>query len=180
MKLFMQEDFENEIVGLAMPHIKKLCYGKWFNLELEDRIIEAAYFFICALRNLPIDSGHFMSDYEDALVPYMNEQNRKEPSRYHRCDRSLDDPGNTNNTDKKWTLYDILSGPDIDQTAVDVDSFLNSLPIWQKNILQDRMIYGYTETQVAHKYGFPNNKLKKVLLKIGDIYQQGQWSKKQT
>ena len=76
MKMLQQENTEEIALRLAMPHIRKICHGKWLNLEPEDRVSEAAYFFVCAFRSIPLGTGNFIPDYEDALVPYMNEHNR--------------------------------------------------------------------------------------------------------
>ena len=83
MNTCMHENIEGEIFELALSHIEKICCGKWLNLEPDDRASEASYFFICALRSLHLDSGYFTVDYKTALIPYMDELNRKTPSRYY-------------------------------------------------------------------------------------------------
>lgn len=54
---------ENDVISVYIPRIEKICRGRWTNLEMDDRVAEAVLCFICALRSLPINCGHFWEDY---------------------------------------------------------------------------------------------------------------------
>lgn len=165
---------ESRMVELALPHIKKLCYRKWMNLEWEDRLAEASYFFICATRSFPIDSGHFMKDYSAALIPYMDLLNRKAPPRFYKCEASLDQRMAARNGDSTWSLYEILEDPNLDGSVVFTAAFLRSLPKQQQSILRDWMD-GYTKAEIARKYGLLMAELIKLLLQIGQKYKEEFW-----
>lgn len=126
------DEQEERAMLLLMPHLKALCHRKWSNLEPEDRLSEAVLFTLCAIRSLPINSGHFIPDLNATLLPHMDKQNRKAPSRFYGCDQSLDCQMATSNGDDSWNLYAILTGSEIDESSIMVHSFLNSLPDWKK------------------------------------------------
>ena len=176
MKTLIWENAEETMLDLAMPYIKKICRGKWLNLEPEDRIAEAAYFFVCSFRSLPIGTGHFMSDYEKALIPYMDEHNRKAPPRYYGCNQSLDALKFATNGNGTWSLYDILTATEIDETALCVESFLKSLPAKERAIVYDLMIDELPQSTVAHKNKLSDIELSKILNLISFDYQQSHWS----
>ena len=176
MKSLVWENAEAKMLDLAMPHIRKICHGKWSNLEPEDRVAEAAYFFVCAFRSIPIGTGHFMSDYEKALTPYMDEHNRKAPPRYYCRNRSLDKLMPTKNSDDTWSLYDILPGTELDETSFHVTSFLKSLPDKEQAIVNDLMIEGLSKASVARKHKLSGSELAKILNILSYNYQQSHWS----
>ncbi len=166
---------EEEKLILLMPYIKKLCNSRWLNFEPEVREAEALLFCICALRSLPVNSGHFLDDLRDTLVPYMDEKNRMAPPRYYGHDCSLDSAIVTNNGKKDWTRYDILHGPELDESRMTVESFITSLPVMQREIIYDLMFGGLSKAAVARKYDLLIYALEKTLLQIGRKYLKGTW-----
>lgn len=169
---------ETQAILLLMPYLTKLCQGRWQNLEPEDRLSEAVLFTVCAIRSLPINSGHFITDLNARLVPHMDEQNRQAPSRFYGRDRSLDYQISANNCDSSWNLYAILAHPETGYSAVVMRSFLKSLPDWQKNLLCDLQEQGLPKSAAALKYGMSVYKLEKILMKLWADYQSGNWSDK--
>ena len=165
------ENAEEKLLIMAMPHIKKLCYGKWKNLEPEDRVSEALLFFVCAYRSLPINTGHFMSDYVTALTPYMNERNSETPSRYYGRAPSLDQK----HDDSRWSLYEVFQGSVIDETVLPVASFLGSLPARSQSIIDDLMDEDLSREEIAQKYGLPAYAFNGLLETILDDYIQSNW-----
>lgn len=126
------DEKEEQAILLLMPHLKNLCHRKWPNLEPEDRLSEAVLFTLCAIRSLPTNSGHFISDLNATLLPHMDKQNRNTLSRFYGRDQSLDCQMATSNGDDSWTLYATLTGSEIDESSIMLDSFMDSLPHWQK------------------------------------------------
>lgn len=172
------DEQEEQAMLLLMPHLKNFCHRKWSNLEPEDRLSEAALFTLCAIRSLPINSGHFIPDLNATLSLHMDEQNRKNPSRFYGYEQSLDCQMATNNGDDSWNLYAILTGSEIDESSIIVHSFLSSLPDWQKNVLYDLMDKGLSRSAAALKYGMTVYKLEKILMKLWADYQSENWSDK--
>lgn len=174
----MSDEPEEQAMLLLMTHLKNLCHRRWSNLEPEDRLSEVVLFTLCAIRSLSINSGHFIPDLNATLSLYMDEQNRKTPSRFYGCDQSLDGQMATSNGDDSWNLYAILSGSEIDESSIMVHSFLNSLPDWQKNLLRDLQEQGLPKSAAALKYGMSVYTLDKILMKLWADYQSGNWSDK--
>lgn len=52
-------DPEMQAYQLFEAKIKEICKWNWRFLEYEDRVSEAAYIFIIALRTLPTNTGFF-------------------------------------------------------------------------------------------------------------------------
>lgn len=165
---------ESRMVELALPHIKKLCYRKWMNLEWEDRVAEASCFFICATRSLPIDSGYFMKDYSTLLPSHMDLLNREAPSRFYKREVSLDHKMVTRNGESACSLYEVLEDHNLDESVIFVEAFLKSLPKQQESIARDLM-NGYTKAEIARKYGLLMAELIKLLLQIGQKYKEELW-----
>ena len=178
MKVNVMYDLEEQAILLLMPYLKKLCHGRWPNLEPEDRLSEAVLFTLCAIRSLPVNSGHFIPDLNKTLFPYMDEQNCKAPSRFYGRDRSLDCQIDTNNGDSGWNLYAVLTGSEIDDSSVMVRSFFRTLPGWQKNLLLDLEEKGLSRSAAAHKYQMSVYTLKKTLRQLWADYQSGNWKDK--
>ena len=174
----MSDEPEEQAMLLLMPHLKNFCHRRWSNLEPEDRLSEAVLFTLCAIRSLPINSGHFISDLNATLLLYMDKQNRKTPSRFYGCDQSLGCQIATSNDDDSWNHYAILTGSEIDESSIMLDSFMDSLPHWQKNLLRDLIDEGLSRSAAALKYGMSVYKLEKILMNLWADYQSGNWSDK--
>ena len=112
------------------------------------------------------------------LSLYMDEQNRRTPSRFYGCDQSLDRQMTTSNGDDSWNLYAMLSGSEIDESSMMIHSFLSALPSWQENLLRDLMEQGLPKSAAALKYGISVYKLEKILMKLWADYQSGKWNDK--
>lgn len=161
---------EEKIFLAAEPKIRKTCSGRWLNMEPEDRVAEASFFFIRALRSLPHSTGHFMSDYIDLLIPYMDKKNREYPSHYRKI-FSLDAPLPSSNDSGEWNRYDTNVAPCTDESVEDVKLFLQSLPDWQQMIMHDILYNGLSKSKTAKKHGITLYALTKILLQIGCNYQ---------
>lgn len=170
----MNNDFslvEEQLLELATPHIKEMCHQRWCNLEPEDRLAEAFFLFIMALRNFPLNSGHFIEDYDKALEEHMSKLNRKTPSlRYSHI--SLDSfPGEEKDTG--CNLYHVLPSKEPDYSYLNVESFLKTLTPLEQDIAQELMT-SKSKAKVAQKHGFTAYQLKKIVTQIGKQYIQ--WS----
>lgn len=160
---------ENDVISVYMPRIKRFCRGKWPNLEPEDRESEATLYFVCALRSFPIGCGHFWEDYCNALIPYMNHLNRIAPPRYFKKEHSLDHPISMDHAKSAMTLLDILKGPDLDESSLSVESFIETLSSEDQEIIRDLM-KKVPRTLVARKHHLSIYALKKRLDEIGKLY----------
>ena len=160
---------------MAMPHIKRISYRKWTNLESDDRVSEANLFFLAAYRSLPIGSGRFMTDYEAALIPHMKELNKKTPSRFYGRSISFDANRRNKSGNGTWSLMDRHVGSKFDVTALSVASFINSLPARDREIIIDLRDRGLSRTAVARNNSISCYMLNKILAKMGSDYLQGKW-----
>ena len=61
------EAVEARIMEAAIPFIQKLCLGKWYNLEYQDRVSEACRIFLEDLRTMPLSTGSFLEEYRADL-----------------------------------------------------------------------------------------------------------------
>ena len=165
---------EEEIFLAAAPQIRKLCARKWLNMEPEDRVAEASLFFIRALRSLPHDTGRFMKDYIEQLIPYMDQKNRECPSRLYGA-LSLDEMHPSADGSGAWCRYDAVIGPRTDESAEEVALFLRSLSGRRRMIMQDLLRGGLAKAAIARKYGLTPYMLKQTLQRIWQDYQSGAW-----
>ena len=167
---------ESEIIQSAIPYIKNLCKRKWTNIEPEDRVAEATYFFLCTLRSIPTNTGCFIQDYEKALIPYMDQINRRYPPRFYGATCSLDSPMPANNGSSQWTLFDSRVGSFFDQSALCVKLFFKSLPSEHRKILYALLMEGLPKSAIARQNGLTVYELKKLLHQIAKNYLQDRWS----
>ena len=61
------EAAEARIMEAAIPFIQKLCLGKWYNMEYQDRVSEACRIFLEDLRTMPLSTGSFLEEYRADL-----------------------------------------------------------------------------------------------------------------
>ena len=167
---------EERTILILLPYLKKLCYGKWLNLEPEDRLSEAALFTLCATRSLPLTSGHFIPDLNAAIFPHMKELNRKTPSRFYAQHYSLDRQRATSNGDS-WGLRDVLTGSELDDSVIMIRSYLRSLPCWKRELLLD-LAEGLSKSAAARKHQMSVYMLDKTVKQLWEDYQSAKWTEK--
>lgn len=167
---------ESEIIQSAIPYIKNLCKKKWTNMEPEDRVAEATYYFLCAIRSIPTNTGCFIQDFEKELIPYMDQINSTYPPRFYSKMCSLDSLTPTNNGSSQWTLYDSRAGSFLDQSALCVKLFFKSLPPEHRKILYALLMEGLPKSAIARQNGLTVYELKKILHRIAENYLQDRWS----
>lgn len=96
-------DPETQAYQLFEAKIKEICKLNWRFLEYEDRVSEAAYIFIIALRTLPTNTGFFWQEYQNALTTHM--QNLRTEYQHQTCWLKLDKPVRCkNSTDYSYSL----------------------------------------------------------------------------
>lgn len=166
---------ENEILKAALPYIRKICCAKWCNIEPEDRVSEASLFFLCALRSLPLNTGYFLKDFEAALKPYMDDLNRKSNSRYYPGTCSLDKNIRDKNNQSSISPYTLIKGGGLDNTRLEVHSFLHSLPIQERCLIYDLMYSDLSRAEAAEKYGLSVTEMDEILLLFGKTFIDGKW-----
>ena len=158
---------EEQALRMAENYIRSLCNRNWTNIELEDRIAEASFFFLCAYRSLPINSGHFLAQYKEALAPYMKKLNASSPYRYRHSSLDARTPTRTGS----WSLYDQLADSS-DESALTVQEFLGSMDELHRSMILDLMEAGMSRKDVAAKYGLSIYCLNKQLKDLGEQYLQ--------
>ena len=166
----MNEVTENDVLTFYLPRIKQVCYGRWVNLEPEDRHAEAALFFLYVLRRPYLNYKYFWKEYCDALVPHMNHLNRTAPSRYSKqC--SLYRPVSTNYFQEKLILLDVLGRIDSDESLLYVKAFINTLQQEDRTIVCE-LIAGWSRASVARTHRLSAYALKMRLNKIYESYME--------
>ncbi len=161
---------EEDALLLAEPYLQKLCRANWHGIEYEDRMIELQYLFVCAWRQFPTNTGHFLRDFEHACHPYMDALNREAYARRFstrsmdasiRCKGMEAEPGH-------FTLHHLLAS-DEDRTEVSVEHFLASLPEREGAILR-ALLEGCSRAEIARKHGLSSYRLKRLLESLGRDY----------
>lgn len=148
--------------------IKNICRFNWRFLEYEDRISEATYIFIVALRTLPTNTGFFWQEYQSILATYM--QKLKTEYRYQTCWLKLDKPVRSkNNINYNYSLLDLLIAREPDSSEISVHNFLNTLSIQQQNIL-NLLMDGRSHRSVCMRMKINAHDLRRHLQVIGEDY----------
>ena len=168
------QNHEEETLSLFIPHIEQYCDGRWMNMELEDRILEASYVFVQALRNFAWISGHFWQDYLSRLCPYMDALNKQTPSpRYPRTlsmDKEYAVPGSSKGT----SLHGIVKGSDINHQLMELSFFLESLPPADRRIVSS-LADGTPKHHVAAEHGYTIRQLNNHLANLAERYHDADW-----
>ncbi len=163
---------EEDALKIANPFLQKLCRSNWHFIEYDDRLVELQYLFICAWRQLPTNTGHFLQDFERVSRPYMDKLNRQAGLRYFRhrsMDAALSCEKNSNVTSKQpFTLHQILSVSE-DISADWVTAFLEELPERDRRILTARLD-GCSKGAIARQYGLNVYQLDRLLESLGQRY----------
>lgn len=171
----MQKSFDEQDALIWFdPFIESECDGRWFNLELEDRISEARLIFCQALRMFPLGSGHFWDDYLKMLHPYMDELNRQTPSLKYPVACSLDRPYRNDSSTKSVSLMDTIKGCGMDSTRLEVASFKQSLQEHEKAILcslEQRL----SRKAISLQLGISPHILSRTIRQLGIRYLTCQW-----
>jgi len=168
-------DGEEMLFQQVQPYLRKLCLKRWLNLELEDRIAEANLVFCHCLRTWPLDTGHFLRDFERVFTSYMTCKDRDAPSRYHRREFSLDETHESRNGSASWKGYHILPGRPFDETGLYVKCFLQGLPPEERAILRELLSCDVSRTAVAEKHHMTRRELKERLAALWTEYETGRW-----
>jgi len=161
-------DPEMQAYQLFEAKIKNICRFNWRFLEYEDRISEATYIFIVALRTLPTNTGFFWQEYQNVLATYM--QKLKTEYQYQTCWLKLDKPiRSKNNINYNYSLLDLLIAREPDSSEISVHNFLNTLSIQQQNIL-NLLMDGRSHRSVCMRMKINANDLRQHLQVIGEDY----------
>jgi len=161
-------DLEIQAYRLFETKIQEICRLNWRFLEYEDRISEAAYIFIIALRTLPTNTGFFWHEYQNVLMDYM--QSLKKEYQHQTCWLKLDAPVRSKTiNDYSYSLADLLIAREPDYSGIIIHNFLNTLPRKQQdilNLLMDRC----SHRSVCKRMKISNHELRQYLQSIGEDY----------
>ncbi len=164
----MSRGTEEEALFYVDGFLKKLCQSKWKEIEYEDRLSELRLLFLCAWRKLPTNTGHFLEDFETLCQRHMKEIAGRYGSR-HFGPLSLDAPLICQNGAQHFTLSDILSAPEEDETVHDVEAFLNGLNETERYILEGRL-ENVTKHAISRELQLPICEINRILLALGYRY----------
>lgn len=89
--------------------LKQLCKKYGSSIEPEDCLAEAQCLFLQAYRSWPIDSGHFLDDFESAFQKYLKANKASLTMNTGKKMLSLDAPLRTQTGDGTFTLLDCLT-----------------------------------------------------------------------
>lgn len=120
-----------------------------------------------ALRKVSTDTGHFIEDYWALTKPYMDDLNRKTPSRYYPPCKSLDAPIGRNQDN--WTLSDCISDKSVDDTILYVQSFTSALPKIDQFILH-ALMNNRSISSISKELGISSANLKSHVRSLGEKY----------
>ena len=171
------QNHEEEALSLFTTHIEQYCHGRWINMELEDRILEASYVFVQALRSFAWISGHFWQDYLSLLCPYMDALNKQTPSlRYPRTlslDKEYASPGNS----KGVSLHSTVRGSGINHQLMELSFFLESLTSADRRMVAS-LADGTPKHRVAAEHGYTIRQLNNHLSNLAKRYHDAEWEDK--
>ena len=161
-------DPEMQAYSLFESKIAQICRFNWRFMEYEDRLSEAAYIFIIALRIFPTNSGFFWQEYQGILIAHM--QNLKAEYRRQTCWISLDKRlRNRNNDVYNHTLLDLLVAQEPDSGDLHVHRFLNTLPFLHQDIL-NLLMDNKSRRSVCRRLNMSTADLQECLQEIGEDY----------
>ena len=164
----IRSDPETPAYMLFDTPIRNLCRNNWHFLEPDDRIAEAQFLFIVALRTYPTNSGHFWSDYKRALSEYMLQL--KLIHGKQRCRISLDSPLRTKyDSGRKVTRLDLLRAPEPDNTHWLVHRFLSAASFRQRHVLE-LLMDGKSRRCVCRRLHMTMRELEELLHSIAEDY----------
>ena len=124
----MLTDLKAQAFRLFEPKIRDMCKSGWRFMEYDDRLSEAAYIFLSALRTFPTNSGLFWEDYKASFVSHM-ERLKKEYGRQS-CWISLDSHvRDKKNSVCRSTILDLIIAAEEDRTDMHVHRIMNTLPM---------------------------------------------------
>ncbi len=161
---------EEATLYLAKPYLLKLCSNHWRYIEFDDRLSELNYLFICAWRQFPTNTGHFLKDFEQAVHPHMDKLNREAAARFFKF-RSFDGAIKNSTTcsePKKFTFHNVVKSRE-DHTQATVDDFLSRLSDRDRCILQ-ALLDGTSRTAIAREHGLSIYRLNRLLETLGNSY----------
>ena len=159
------EAAEARIMEAAIPFIQKLCLGKWYNLEYQDRVSEACRIFLEDLRTMPLSTGSFLEEYRADLDEKMRRINRSTPSIRYGC--SLDSLF-SRKTGEFFDGYRFISSPMTDLSVVVVKEFLRSLPVQEREIVEF-ILEGYSKSEILDKLGISAGQFERKRGKIRSL-----------
>ena len=164
-------DLEMQAYLLFEKAIDRICQGRWKFLEWDDRISEACFVFIVALRRYPTNSGHFWKDYELMLTEYMGKLKMLYGNQ--KCWLSLDAPLHSQYEDgRKYTWLDVIQAEELDSSEEMVGAFMATLPEERcriLNVLFDN-IGDRSSRAVCAKVGMTKQELKQYRSEIAEDY----------
>ncbi len=160
---------EEEALQIVQPYLQALCRDHWRYLEYEDRLGEVQYLFVCAWRQLPTNTGHFLRDFEQICYPYMEELNKTACARYFK-ERSMDSGiiCRRKESTPTFNLHQLLAMKE-DGTEPQVEEFLSSLAPAEQDILR-ALLEGQTRAELARRAGVSSYRLGRMLEALGQRY----------
>ncbi len=161
------ETAEARIMEAAIPSIRRLCLGKWDNLEYQDRVSEACRIFLEDLRTMPLNTGHFLEEFRADLEVKMGELNRRTPS--FRFDHYSLDAAFSNKTGETFDGYCLIPSTPTDLTRSEVDEFLLSLSPLARRILTLSM-RGHEPSEMAEGFGISISQIDQEMEEIRQLY----------
>ncbi len=165
---------ENALLLQAQPYLRRLCRKRWIRLEPEDRVAEASLVFILCLRAWPLDTGHFLRDFERVLTSHMDQKTRVLPPRFYGAALSLDEV-RQGRGGSRWNGYHILPGRDPDESGFFVRSFLQALAEEDRDILTALLHEEITREAMAYQLGLSPSQLDAYLAPFWEFYESGRW-----
>ena len=113
---------ETDVIRLYRPRVVRLCRSRWPYMRIDEKVAEAEYFLLCAIRTPSVRDGQFWDTFLHSFIPYMDQYYRSESDRKFTF-LSLDARLNTKNPDGDWTLLDCLPAAPSFESALVIEEF---------------------------------------------------------
>ncbi len=159
---------EADVILHYRPRVLRLCESRWRYMRMDEKIAEADYFMLCAIRTPSIGAHNFWNAFVCGFAAHMDKCCRDENRRRFAC-LSLDARRASKDRNRSWTLLDRLPAASPFESTLAVKEFLSSLPRPTRAILLD-LIARTPQSQIMRKYGLTPRELKEVRRKLRTAY----------
>lgn len=157
---------ETAVIRHYRPRIIRLCKERWPYMHMDEKLSEAEYFMLCAIRTPSVT--RFWDTFLKSFIPYMDHHYRDEGKCKFAC-RSLDANIRTNNHEKGLTLHECLSDSYSFESTLFVTAFIDSLPEQLRNILLE-ILAGTSHIQIMRKCQLTSGEFKKLQRELQQKY----------
>lgn len=164
----MKKIDETAVILHYRPRVMHLCEERWPYMRMDEKIAEAEYFLLCAIRTPSVHIGKFWYTFLRSFIPYMDKFYRNE-SKNRFFHLSLDASLRTKSQDQNWTLLECLPDTTSFESNLLRKEFLASLSEQSRNVLSE-LIKKTPSIQIMRKYGLTASELKRARQKLQDAY----------